>query len=110
MGLTNGFDGVALLRSVKLTVIPSGWWGSLLAALADHGLTWPQAAVVLGILGAWLIYRLLTERARRKTLTELVERAPKGTVVLQARGAGGPAMRVQVGEGQGPEAERRRAE
>jgi hypothetical protein len=87
---------------VKLTVVPLGWWGSLLAAITDHALTWPQAVVALGVLLALLTYRLLTERARRKTLTELVERSPQGTIVLQERGAGGPAMRIKVGESPGP--------
>lgn len=83
-------------------MVPRGLWGSLLAVITDHALTWPQVAIALGILCMSLTYRLLTERARRKTLTELVERSPKGTIVLQDRGAGGPAMRIQVGETRGP--------
>lgn len=43
--------------------------------------------------------RLLSEWQRRVTLVDLVERAPGGTVVVQERGLGGPAMWVQVGHG-----------
>jgi len=86
---------------VKLTVGPFGGWGSFLAVITDHALTWPQAAAALGVLCLLLTYRLLTERARRKTLTELIERSPKGTIVLQERGAGGPAMQIKVGENPG---------
>lgn len=41
---------------------------------------------------------LVAEWQRRATLIALVRNAPAGTVVVQERGRGGPAMRVQVGE------------
>lgn len=40
---------------------------------------------------------LLAEWQRRATLLALVCNAPSGTVVVQERGRGGPAMRVHVG-------------
>ena len=44
-------------------------------------------------------YRLLAERARRKTLVDLVSHAPAGTIVVMEKGPGGPAMWVRVGGG-----------
>jgi hypothetical protein len=86
---------------MKLTAVPLDGWGSLIAVMVDHRLTWPQAAVILGMLGALLAYRLLSEHLRRKTLTELVERSPGGTIIQQERGAGGPAMHIEIGERSG---------
>ena len=57
-------------------------------------LAWPYTAVVLAVTAA---YRLLAERARRKTLVELVAHAPVGTIVVMEKGPGGPAMWVRVG-------------
>ena len=69
-------------------------------ASAVHVLAWPYTAVVLVVMAA---YRLLAERARRKTLVDLVSRAPAGTIVVMGKGPGGPAMWVRVGGGsQGP--------
>jgi hypothetical protein len=45
------------------------------------------------------VFRLLAEWQRRLTLVALVQHAPGGTVIVQERGRGGPAMRVQVGCG-----------
>ncbi len=41
--------------------------------------------------------RLLAERSRRKTLVAVTARAPAGTYLVQARGAGGPALWLRVG-------------
>ena len=65
-------------------------------AAAVHVLAWPYAAVVLA---ATAVYRLLAERARRKTLIDLVSHAPAGTIVVMEKGPGGPAMWVKVGDG-----------
>jgi hypothetical protein len=63
---------------------------------AVHVLAWPYTAVVLA---AAAVYRLLAERARRRTLIDLVSHAPAGTIVVMERGPGGPAMWVRVGDG-----------
>jgi hypothetical protein len=65
------------------------------AIAVAHVLAWPYTAVVLA---ATAFYRLLAERVRRKTLVELVTRAPGGTIVVMEGGAGGPAMWVRVGD------------
>ena len=57
-------------------------------------LAWPYTAVVLMVTAA---YRLLAERARRKTLADLVSHAPADTIVVMEKGPGGPAMWVRVG-------------
>jgi len=44
-------------------------------------------------------YRLLAERARRKTLADLVSHAPADTIVVMEKGPGGPAMWIKVGSG-----------
>jgi hypothetical protein len=73
--------------------------GCLLAvsagAVAAHLLAWRYVAVMV----AGAIYRLRAEGARRKTLTDLVTRAPANTVVFIDKGPGGPAMWVKVGDG-----------
>ena len=65
-------------------------------AAAVHVLAWPYTAVVLAVTA---VYRLLAERARRKTLVDLVSHAPAGTIVVMEKGPGGPAMWVRVGDG-----------
>jgi hypothetical protein len=65
-------------------------------AVAVHLLAWPYTAVVLTVT---VVYRLLAERARRKTLVDLVSHAPTGTIVVMEKGPGGPAMWVRVGDG-----------
>jgi hypothetical protein len=66
---------------------------------AAHIVAWPYAAVVLLIATG---YRLLAERARRKTLTALVTQAPAGTIVVMEGGPGGPALWLRVGDGPKP--------
>lgn len=63
-------------------------------AAAVHVLAWPYTAAVLGVTA---VYKLLAERARRKTLVDLVSHAPSGTIVVMEKGPGGPAMWVRVG-------------
>jgi hypothetical protein len=78
-----------------MTGLTAGRWVVASAgAAAVHVLAWPYTAVVLAVTGA---YRLLAERARRKTLVELVSHAPAGTIVVMEKGPGGPAMWVRVG-------------
>jgi hypothetical protein len=77
------------LTGCRLAVVSAG-------AAAVHVLAWPYTAVVLV---ATAVYRLLAERARRKTLVDLVSRAPTGTIVVMEKGPGGPAMWVKVGDG-----------
>ncbi len=65
-------------------------------ASAVHVLAWPYTAAVLVVTAA---YRLLAERARRKTLVDLVSHAPADTIVVMEKGPGGPAMWIRVGGG-----------
>jgi hypothetical protein len=74
----------------------TGGWGVVAGAgaAAVHVLAWPYTAAVLGVTA---VFRLLAERARRKTMVDLVSRAPTGTIVVMEKGPGGPAMWVKVG-------------
>ena len=72
-------------------------WACLVAA---HIVYWPGLLAISLLLSTVLTFALLAERARRKTLLELADRSPGGTVVMQADGLGGPAMIVRVGDGQ----------
>jgi hypothetical protein len=76
----------------------TGGWGAAASAGASavHVLAWPYTAVVLVVTAA---YRLLAERARRKTLVDLVSHAPADTIVVMEKGPGGPAMWIKVGSG-----------
>jgi len=56
---------------------------------------WVGICLVAALVG---MSALVAEWQRRTTLIALVRNAPAGTVVVQERGRGGPAMRVQVGE------------
>jgi hypothetical protein len=71
--------------------------------LAAHVLSWWSAAVMIVVIFGILLYRLLAERERRKTLEATYRYAPAGTVVVQGEGPGGPPMWIQVGEGPRPE-------
>ncbi len=80
-----------------MMTLTAGWWAvASTGATAVHVLTWPYSAAVLA---ATAVYRLLAERARRKTLVELVTHAPTGTIVVMEKGPGGPAMWIRVGDG-----------
>lgn len=71
-------------------------WRAAGSAGALHVLACPYAAAVLA---ATALYRLLAEWQRRKTLIDLVSRAPANTIVVLEKGPGGPAMWVKVGDG-----------
>jgi hypothetical protein len=80
--------------------LPGGrWWSRASLAGAVHWLGWPGAAVVLAGTVLLAAYRLLAERARRKTLVDVVTRSPAGTVIIMEGGPGGPAMWIRVGNG-----------
>lgn len=73
-------------------------WVERMVPFVVHAATWPAALTVAGITLAVLIYRLLAERGRRKTL-EATFQAPAGTMVALGKGPAGPSMWVLVGEG-----------
>lgn len=74
----------------------TGVWGATASAgaVAVHVAAWPYTAALLTFRA---VYRLLAERARRKTLVELVSHSPAGTIVVMEKGPGGPAMGIRVG-------------
>ncbi len=63
-----------------------------------HFLAWPYAVVAIFAAVIVLGYRLLAERVRRRTLIDLVTRAPSGTIVIMESGPGGPAVWIRVGD------------
>src|SRR4029077_11957907 len=84
--------------SIKTSTPPHRGWLTGAALSAVHVLSWPGAcAVIVSVFGI-LVYRLLAERARRKTLEATFRAAPPNTVVVQDGGPGRPAMRVRVRE------------
>jgi hypothetical protein len=85
------------MRSTVMTRFTASHWAvaSTGTVAVAHILAWPYTAAVLA---ATALYRLLAERVRRKTLVELVTRAPGGTIVVMESGPGGPAIWVRVGE------------
>jgi hypothetical protein len=68
-------------------------WSGALA----HAASWESVIVLLGVLVIGLVGRLLSEGQRRKTLVALITNAPGGTKIVQDRGRGGPAMRIEIG-------------
>jgi hypothetical protein len=68
----------------------------LSAALA-HAASWRSVILVLAALVIWSFAGLLAEWQRRKTLVALLKHARGGTVIVQDRGRGGPAIRIEVG-------------
>jgi hypothetical protein len=68
--------------------------------LMTHAVSWSAGCSVIVITLGVLIYRLLAERERRKTLEVTYRHAPAGTVVVQGDGPGVPRMWIRVGEGQ----------
>jgi hypothetical protein len=79
-----------------MTGLTVGRWAVASAgATTVHVLAWPYTAAALA---ATAVYRLLAERTRRKTLVDLVSRAPAGTIVVMGKGPGGPAMWIRVGD------------
>jgi hypothetical protein len=69
----------------------------LLALVGVGVLSWPAACVVAGLHLGLVLVRVLVEGHRRRTLVELVERAPQGTVVVMAQTSELPALWVRVG-------------
>jgi hypothetical protein len=74
----------------------TGHWSAVVGTgtVVVHVVAWPYTAALLTLRAA---YRLLAERARRKTLMDLVSHAPVGTIVVVDKGPGGPAMGIRVG-------------
>ncbi|MET7715467.1 hypothetical protein [Streptomyces sp. NPDC005407] len=57
-----------------------------------------RTLLVIGLVAALAAAgALLAEWQRRTTLLAVVTHAPAGTVVVQERGRGGPAMEIHVG-------------
>lgn len=77
-------------------------WVERTALVMVHATTWWTALTVAGMVLTVLVYRLLAERERRKTL-EATFQAPPGTVVALGKSPAGPSVLVLVGEGQRPE-------
>ena len=76
-------------------------WIERIALLAAHGVSWWAALTVAGTVVAGLVFRLLAERGRRKTL-EAAFQAPANTVVVLDKGPGGPSMWIWVGDTPSP--------
>jgi hypothetical protein len=74
-------------------------WVGRTALVMMHAATWWTALTAAGMVLTVLVYRLLAERGRRKTL-EAMFQAPAGTVVALGKSPVGPSMLVLVGEGQ----------
>ena len=66
--------------------------------VAHLGTRWGICTMIAITFGL-LLFRLLTERGRRKTIRVIAREAPAGTVVALGEGPGGPAMWVRVGGG-----------
>lgn len=75
-------------------------WSTIREPLLDLGRSFaPGGMWVGGILLVLVVgYRLLAERARRKTLIDICQTAPEGTEVTQEGWAGGPAMHLKIGD------------
>jgi hypothetical protein len=78
-------------------------WTERVAVITAHMTSWWAACTVIVVIFGILLYRLLAERERRKTLEATYLYAPAGTVVIQDEGPGGPPMWVRVGDGPRPE-------
>jgi hypothetical protein len=88
---------------MKMSTVVAGGGAVSPVLLLAHVVPWWQVAATAVIAAGILIYRLLAERGRRKTLETTYRHAPGGTVVVLGEGPGGPSMWIQVGEGQRPE-------
>jgi hypothetical protein len=69
--------------------------------VAHLGTRWGECTMIVITFG-FLLFRLLAERGRRKTLRVIAREAPAGTVVALGEGPGGPAMWVRVGDSHWP--------
>ncbi|MFE9558847.1 hypothetical protein ACFYOD_35995 [Streptomyces sp. NPDC006703] len=72
----------------------SGSWTAWLSTLALQPRFWLWICLVAALAA---VAGVLAEWQRRTTLLALIRNAPAGTVVIQERGRGGPAMHVRVG-------------
>ena len=68
-----------------------------LSAVLAHAASWKTVILLLGVLVIGLVGRLLAEWQRRKTLVAVIQQAPAGSRIVQNRGRGGPAMRIEIG-------------
>lgn len=77
--------------------------------LSESGRAWPEwlpagamswSTVIVAL--AVLVYRLLAEWQRRRTLLALLREAPTGTLIFQGKGVGGAEMCILVGPELGP--------
>jgi hypothetical protein len=81
---------------MKVLGVPADAWSQWWSAAAA---TVPSWSATISALLLVLTYRLLAEWQRRTTLVELMKVAPAGTLIVQERGFGGPAMWIQIGGG-----------
>jgi hypothetical protein len=98
-GASKRFAGRRRVPYVK-TSTAIGWvLADRVGTVLTHTLSWSTACCAIGVMTLAGLFRLLSEWQRRLTLVAIIERARAGTVVVQERGPGGPAMWVQVGYG-----------
>jgi hypothetical protein len=77
-----------------MTTMPE--WAWIFGWMRDpHALAAVVGAVTVRILG--IAARSRAECQRRETLVAMARDAPEGTVLVQARGLGGPAVMIIVG-------------
>ncbi len=98
------FSGYVRPDDMTMTPMPprEGWLEHLVpvgARVITWATTWPGACAGVSVVLVVLIYRLLAERQRRKTLLTTYLHAPGGTIVVQGEGPAGPPMWVWVGDG-----------
>jgi hypothetical protein len=84
---------------MKLIRSPLGGTLGGAAGVLAHTVSWAAGCWILGLVALAGSVRLLCEWQRRTTLLAIVREAPAGTILVQERGLGGPAMWVQVGYG-----------
>jgi hypothetical protein len=80
-----------------MVAIPHREWAWWVLLTGLHTWSWPLAYLVVGVQVGLVVLRLLGEAQRRRTLLELVKRAPLGTVTVLAQTSELPAMWVRVG-------------
>lgn len=80
-----------------------GWRTAKCASvIAAYVLSHSHVLLMLVAVPMVIVYQLLRERARRKTLVAIIECAPSGTVVLVEDRLGGATMRLRVGDKPSP--------
>ena len=88
---------------MAISTAPAWGWAERAAPLAAHAVSWWAVGAMTVVTFGTLLYRLLAERCRRKTLQATFRDAPGGTVVFQGKGPGGPPMWVWIGDDPRPE-------